>query len=347
MSLTKGKREEIKRYMMRHIQDDDQETIKKTMDAYGISRTTVNNYLSKMLSDGVIEKSKERASKYELLCKSASFSYNTAESIAEDQVFNADIAPLLKAIPLSNNVYEIWRYSFTEMMNNAIEHAEADIIEVFVLQNAFATTVMITDDGVGIFKKIRDYLAETENNKELSLDDAVAMLFSGKFTTDSENHTGEGIFFASRAANHFFIYSDGKIFSHDAFTGCLFDSRMKIFEKGTAVIIRVENESSRDLTEVMNMFSDVERGFFRTQLPIAHIFQNAGPISRSEARRLAAMISRFQDVVLDFSGVKTIGQAFTHELFVVFRRDNPDIQFTCENMEEPVKNMIDRVLNTK
>ena len=95
------------------------------------------------------------------------------------------------------------------------------------------------------------------------------------------------------------------------------------------------------------MFSDVEHGFFRTQLPIAHIFQNAGPISRSEARRLAAMISRFQDVVLDFSGVKTIGQAFTHELFVVFRRDNPDIKFTCENMEEPVKNMIDRVLNTK
>lgn len=92
---------------------------------------------------------------------------------------------------------------------------------------------------------------------------------------------------------------------------------------------------------------DVEHGFFRTQLPIAHIFQNAGPISRSEARRLAAMISRFQDVVLDFSGVKTIGQAFTHELFVVFRRDNPDIKFACENMEEPVKNMIDRVLHTK
>lgn len=95
------------------------------------------------------------------------------------------------------------------------------------------------------------------------------------------------------------------------------------------------------------MFADAGRGFFRTQLPIAHIFQNTVPITRSEARRLAAMISRFQDVVLDFSGVKTIGQAFTHELFVVFRRDNPDIKFTCENMEEPVKNMIDRVLHTK
>ena len=58
------------------------------------------------------------------------------------------------------------------------------------------------------------------------------------------------------------------------------------------------------------------------------------------------MIVKFQVATLDFSGVESIGQGFTHELFIVFRRSCPDIDFECINMNEKVKNMILRVQNT-
>lgn len=344
MSLKKETREEIKRYILRHIQSRDPKVVAKTIDAYGVSRTTVNNYISQLVRDGIIAHSDSNASKFVLIEEKTFFSYQTATALEEDRIFNKDIAPLFKAFP--NNVFEIWRYSFTEMMNNAIEHAEASEICVLVTQNALASSILISDNGVGIFVKIRDYFAKTENT-DITLDDAVALLFAGKFTTDAERHTGEGIFFSSRVTDQFTIYSKDKIFTHDVFSDMLFDASLTDLKDGTAVLMRLENESRREASEVMNMFADIERGFFRTQLPLVHIFPNASPISRSEARRLASMIVRFEDVTLDFEGITNIGQGFTHELFVVFQRDHPGIRFSCVNMCASVENMIARVQNTK
>lgn len=56
------------------------------------------------------------------------------------------------------------------------------------------------------------------------------------------------------------------------------------------------------------------------------------------------MLLRFKKATLDFTGVKEIGQAFTHELFVVWQRRNPEIELNCIGMEEDVERMIRRVL---
>lgn len=82
---------------------------------------------------------------------------------------------------LPNNVYKIWQYAFTEMMNNAIDHSNASKITVYVAQNYCSTKVMIEDNGIGIFEKIRQYCGYD------CVDDAVTELFKGKLTTDSEN----------------------------------------------------------------------------------------------------------------------------------------------------------------
>lgn len=344
MSLTKEKREEIKKYILRHIEVNDPLTVAKTMEAYEISRTTVSNYLKQLLRDNVIVRAEKPRLHYNLTESHQFFHYDTSAALEEDQIFKADIAPLLTNV--TNNAFEIWRYSFTEMLNNAIEHAEAKNIDVLVSQNVLSTAILIADNGVGIFQKIREYISQTEHI-DITMDEAVTLLFSGKFTTDRDNHTGEGIFFSSRVTEGFTIYSGGKIFRHDSFDDAIFDAAPPVEDYSTAVLMRLENQTTRDLSKVMNMFSDVERGFFRTQLPLAHIFQNSGPVSRSEARRLGAMVARFEDVTLDFSGIQSIGQGFTHELFVVFRRNHPDIHFNCINMSPGVEGMIKRVENTK
>lgn len=343
MSITKQKREEIKRYLLKHISQQDRDYIAKTQDAYGISKTTAYNYVRQLAACGAIQVCADGIFPYQLAATNHHFIYHTADQLEEDRIFDRDIAPLLQN--LDRNVFDIWRYSFTEMMNNAIEHAEATVILCFVVQNALYTEIMIVDDGVGIFSKIRNY-CERSLGTSITLDEAVATLFAGKFTTDQSRHSGEGIFFTSRAVDEFFILSEGKIFAHDVFSEGMVPDNDPAFRRGTVVVMRQEDISNKDLKEIMDLYSDSDRGFFKTQLPVAHIFPNRYPVSRSEARRLGAMISKFEEVSLDFSGVERIGQGFAHELFVVFPAHNPKIQLATTNACPEVQGMINRVIHT-
>ena len=60
------------------------------------------------------------------------------------------------------------------------------------------------------------------------------------------------------------------------------------------------------------------------------------------------MLSRFRDfseVLLDFDGIKTIGQAFADEIFRVFARKNPDIDIVVINTNDQIRKMISRAQN--
>ena len=85
----------------------------------------------------------------------------------------------------------------------------------------------------------------------------------------------------------------------------------------------------------------------KTQIPIAHVFPNGSPVSRSEARRLEELVLKFKEIELDFSNVEEVGQAFCHELFIVWQTRNPDKQINVVNASQDVLNMINRVKNTK
>ena len=50
---------------------------------------------------------------------------------------------------------DIWQYGFTEILNNAIEHSAGHAVIVDVTQTALNTTIKITDNGEGIFKKLQ------------------------------------------------------------------------------------------------------------------------------------------------------------------------------------------------
>ena len=58
-------------------------------------------------------------------------------------------------------------------------------------------------------------------------------------------------------------------------------------------------------------------------------------------------LGQFREATLDFSGVREIGQAFVHELFVVWKKDHPDFIMNIENASDDVLGMIRRVENTK
>lgn len=343
MSIKPDVKKMIMQYMLQHIYLDDKSFIEKTISTFKISRTSVYNYLKQLTEDFYIEKDAQRACRYSLVDETYSFVYQTKEHLEEDRIFKHDIQPLIGHLP--QNVFEILRYIFTEMMNNAIEHANATSIKTMLLVNKLNVRMLIIDDGIGIFKKIQQFFAE--QGEDLSLDEAVDALFPGKLTTAKKNHTGEGIFFSSRAADQFVIFSENKCFRHDSFSDIKFELKNILYTSGTCVAFSMNNNSTKQLKDVFDMFSDAERGFFKTQIPIAHMFESGCPVSRSEARRLGSYVKRFEEVTLDFKDVTSIGQAFTHELFIVFQNDNPNMKFNVVNANTDVANMISRVKNTK
>ncbi len=335
-------REQILQYMLRQIDNQDGSIVQKTVENFNISKSTAYNYLKTMCEDGMIKKSNNSATGYQLATKEYKFQYKNDGTLDEARVFDRDISKFF--VSFEKNVFSAWRYAFTEMMNNAIEHSEAPAISVVVLQNALKTAVRICDNGIGIFKNIQRYM-KNEKNEDLALDECVALLFAGKFTTARHLHSGEGIFFTSHLMDTFIILSYGVCFTRNIFRDAQISGLSQA--TGTGVYMELDNHSKKTTTQVFDRFSDVEAGFIRTQIPIAYVFPNGSPVSRSEARRLGELLLRFKEVELDFTGVEEVGQAFVHELFIVWQGHHPEIRFTLSNTNNIVENMIKRVMNTK
>lgn len=342
MSFSLEKRERIKKYILEKVEGKQANIVKKTATAFNISSNTVYRYIKELERDNIIKKS-ERHIKFVEKQKLFRLYRSRGELLEEDKIYVKCIEQYLKKLP--DNVQQIWEYSFTEMMNNAIDHSGADRVDIMIFQNYIKTTILIDDNGIGIFRKIKEYY----NYK--SLDDAVSELFKGKLTTDSKNHSGEGIFFTSRILDGFVVLSDGKLFTHDEY--CEMFNDLKNIEplkkwkdrEGTIILMELSNFSNKVLKEVFDMFSDVDGGFTKTHIPLKNIFDTY-PVSRSQAKRLCQRFDKFAQVELDFQGIDEIGQGFAHEIFVVFQRNHPNVELIPVNMTDEVKKMISHVKKT-
>ncbi len=327
MSFTQKKREQIKRYLLEKINRGDTDFVHATVEAYSISMNSVYRYLKQMEKDGTIRKTN---GKYVLTDHKSTDVLKRSEKgfPSEDSIYDQFIHPLMKDLP--DNVQRIWQYGFMEMINNAIDHSEAENILVSSVQNTVRTTITIQDDGVGIFKKIMDGMGYA------SPDDAVLELFKGKLTTDTAHHSGEGIFFTSRIMDQFYACSDGKKYSYDYRDG---SENIAGPEKGTFIYMELSNSSGKKLSDVFDQYADADGRFTKTRIPIKNMF-GMDPVSRSQARRLCQRLDKFEEVELDFKGIDEIGQGFAHELFVVFQKEHQKINLIPVNISEGVKRMI-------
>src|SRR3989338_8465686 len=88
-----------------------------------------------------------------------------------------------------------------EMFNNAIEHSESKIISVEVSLRNNKLSFIVEDSGIGVFRNIM-------KKKGLrSVIEAIQDLLKGKTTTMPKSHSGEGIFFTSKASDLFILDS--------------------------------------------------------------------------------------------------------------------------------------------
>lgn len=265
-----------------------------------------------------------------------SFYFVLKPTLAEHTVWENYVAPQL--IDLPDNVLSVWNYCFTEIFNNAIDHSDGTSAWVLVDRRTNQTRITVGDDGEGIFQKIRRSFGLKDPRQ------AILELVKGKLTTDPSNHTGEGIFFSSRAVDQFAILSRGIAFVHDCEANEDWFLQAKK-QYGTSVIMELANDSPTQLTEVFDDFTsdDGDFGFDKTIVPVRLAAEDGTRlISRSQAKRLLARIDRFKNVIFDFASVTEVGQGFADQVFRVFAKQHPDVRVDTINAIEPVQRMINR-----
>lgn len=303
---------------------------------FGISRQAANTHLALLVKAGDLEaRGETRARIYHLIWREPAIQTYVRENLSEDRVWRELCAPVVTDLP--ENVRNIWHYGITEMVNNAIDHSESAVVHVGMRRNALYTQGWVADEGIGIFRKIQEAL-DLYDPRE-----AILELAKGKFTTDPANHTGEGIFFSSKMFDSFDIRSSGLHFAHDdGETDVLFEAPTG--DAGTVVVMQLANHSSRTEREVFDRFAlPDEYTFAKTIVPV-RLAQHEGEklVSRSQAKRLTMRFERFEYVVLDFTGVEEIGQAFADEVFRVFQEQHPRTILVPANMTAQVEAMVKR-----
>jgi len=202
MRFSSEKKRSIILYLLEKIEQRVENPSKIVSEAFNVNRNTVHTYINQLVEENIIRRQKRGV--YELVDNSFDYIFlkSKNEIKNETQIYNKTLKEHIEDLP--QNVKEIWEYAFSEMVNNVIDHSDSKKLFISVKKDYLKTMVFISDDGVGIFEKIKKHFSLA------SLDDAICELFKGKLTTDKENHSGEGIFFTSRLMDDFAIFSSDK-----------------------------------------------------------------------------------------------------------------------------------------
>lgn len=339
MSKVRAGGESVRKFLIENIDRHPADIVRITAEKFSCSRQAIHKHLQRLIAERAVIPSgtTTRDRRYALApLLNWAKDYRVDSKLAEDVVWRMDIAPQLGALP--DNVRDIWQYGFTEMFNNVIDHSDATRVWVRLEKTAAASTVSIHDDGVGIFKKIQAALDLVDERH------AVLELAKGKFTTDPNNHSGEGIFFSSRMFDEFDILSGDVYFSHQFGKKEDWILQRNMPQGGTLVRMVLHNHTARTMRKVFDKFTSAkDYGFSKTVVPVELMtYGDDNLVSRSQARRLLARFDRFKVVVLDFSGVASIGQAFADEVFRVFRLKHPEVELIPLSASAAVRQMITR-----
>jgi len=329
--------------ILKHLQRREQVSGRELAERLGISRQAVHVHIRALIEQGLVDKvGTTRGATYCLpknKVKAASLSRTySLPKLEEDQVYEQFVRELRLRQQLSYSVEKIVHYAFTEMLNNAIDHSNAKDCQVRFTLEPYWAEFQIKDKGVGLFHSIASKFELTDENA------AMGELIKGKTTTKPQRHSGEGIFFTSKAADYLCLRSHQLSLEFDSLKDDIFVHQSRLL-KGTLVTFRLRRGSRKQLATVFEKYSpeEFDYRFERTKIHVK-LFTNQ-VVSRSQAKRLVSNLDKFREVMLDFKGVKSMGQAFADELFRVFARRHPAIKFSWLNAHPTIEAMVRHVID--
>ncbi|MFW6172745.1 MAG: ATP-binding protein, partial [Elusimicrobiota bacterium] len=306
---------DIKELILERINNQASVKTSNIMEETGFSRTYITRILGELQEEGKIirvgkanrthyvKAEKEKLKKARKAIKDIHLTLKN-ENLLEDIILNKIQKETGIFIDLAQNIEEILEYTFTEILNNAIEHSGSEKIKIKMNRDKEKVRFIIEDFGIGIFKNIRQ-------KKNLNNDlEAIQDLLKGKQTTAPKEHSGEGIFFTSKAADVLTIRGINKkvIFNNLIEDVFIYDTKQK--KEGTRVVFIINLDSKQSLKEIFRQFTGEGFAFKKTEVKVDLFNIGEKFISRSQARRIVTGLNKFEKIFLDFKDIKTVGQGF-------------------------------------
>jgi anti-sigma regulatory factor (Ser/Thr protein kinase) len=305
--------------------------------ALGVTRQTAHRYLSELVADGSLNvEGAGRSTRYRRSNPVDTRRYST-HGLEEDRVWSEMSGPGMIAGDLPKIAETVLQYVLTEMVNNVIDHSGASEVEVRIARENSTVQLEVCDEGVGIFRHIRDKLGL---ESELA---ALQELSKGKTTTMPSRHTGEGIFFSSKASHRFEIESGKLRWIVDNRREDMAVGSLEPEVLGTGVRAEIDACSARDLTEIFAEYTE-NLEFSKTRTVVRLFAIGTEFLSRSQAKRLVHGLEKFREVVLDFESVEIVGQGFADEVFRVWATRHPEVLLIPAGMIEPVGFIVERAI---
>jgi DNA-binding MarR family transcriptional regulator len=329
---------EIRHFILESLAPDAfSDVTRATVARFQVTRQAVHKQLKRLETKGLIEGRGRTKNREHKLAVTSSHRRLRVAGLQEDKLYHEFAEPSLRDLP--EHVQAICYYGFTEMVNNVIDHSSSEMVAVKIERTANSVTFAIHDFGVGVFRKIQQAL-------ELpSLQEALFELTKGKVTTDPTRHTGEGLFYTSRAFDRFRLLSGGLFLTHDRTDDDWLLGSDDESKNGTSVFMTIDARSTHTLTEVFDYYASERDDYAFSKTNVVLRLLDSGDesfVSRSQAKRVLARLPRFKEVLLDFEGVSAIGPAFADQIFRVFAAEHPDVHVTPIRANDEVIKMIDR-----
>jgi len=310
-----------------------------------ISRQALNKHLKVLIQKGLVVKDgKTRGAAYSLAGKikpAKRFRKKyVLKGLEEHKAFNEVALHHNFRKNLSDNVFHIVNYVFSEILNNAIEHSRSKICGIEIVLDQYNCVFTIRDYGIGIFYSI---YTKFDLSDETS---AIGELIKGKTTTMRERHSGEGVFFSSKSGDTVTFRSHKINLTFDNIKKDVFVEEKRHIN-GTEVKFSISRVSKRNLESTFKLYAPEEYDYrFEKTKVYVNLFQTEF-VSRSEAKRLLLGLEKFKEIILDFKGVKSIGQGFADEIFRVFKKQYPDIIIKTKNLNYIIESIIKHVVDNK
>ena len=345
--VDKDQPEKIKAFILARVLQHPKDIVPLAVKQFEVTPTTIHRHLNKLLKHGeVVKTGRTRGASYFLksdLQKKLEFSIKPG--LEEHQVWMDYFHDAFAILP--DNIYLICNYAFSEMFNNAIDHSQGTRIAVRSKIKDDVLKLNIYDNGVGIFNKVKNALGLEDERS------SILELTKGKLTTDPDRHTGEGIFFTSRAVDEFTIVSSRLTYIKNNLEDDWFIETPNHPIKGTGIFLQIRLNSDKNLKDLFHQYSTVDQNGGLPSFDKTHIrvgLSKSGQeryVSRSQAKRILTGLEKFNHFTLDFRGIKTVGQGFVDEIFRIFQHKYPNITIEYRNANEDVRFMIERGLPQK
>ena len=340
--MSSKRAEGIRAYILDNVEKYPQGLGSRVAKKFEITRETASVYLKALVEEGLLEaKGHTRSKQYKLkTLTDFSVTIPISPELEEDVLWRTYVAPKLENI--RENVHHICNYGFTEIVNNAIEHSGGSYIKLGLTRNYKSITMSVEDNGIGIFEKImRDFHLEDRRH-------AILELSKGKLTSVESRHSGEGIFFTSRMFRDFRIASLDLRFAKTRLDGGDFLSEVDQPSQnmlGTRVMMTIQTDATYTSNDIFSKYTDDDHRFAKTTIPLKLAkYEGEQLVSRSQARRLMMRVDRFSEIMLDFAGIATIGQAFADEIFRVYAAEHPLVNIRAVGTTDEIDAMIAHAL---